>query len=643
MHSNFVRDRPFVGGNRLTFCQGKCGSFSGVAGICGRLLSQLCHRGSGSDAGRESGGDSLRASLSMTRGGKDSTLQGDSMRMNNSWLVVLAAAFAVQESVAASQDTVKWLLNDFRRPAANNAEFEKYHLGATYDNHETICPGASIHVSAMSPAQGGYADIQTTKSQKDFSSCTGILFPIDPWWTENNDLREIKELRFKSRNLSSVNIALDGLAVPLAAAGYHPAYQVDNSYPGNWSWNTIKFPSEDFFYPGWVGGYIPVYAVDSLGHLVKSEIKLTKLHRRSRLLNKDSSNSSDYQNDSVNILKNVRAIKFEFENTTGHIGIDSIMLVGVSPTWPRVNGKLCQGTSALLDDFSATKSDPSRNLLGGAWWAVSDTDSFHPQSMGTGKSQLRSKHGAWAPSPELGAASLVADLDRVDPDAHPDAGWASLFTNVPAGSLEKLNAISMKIRAGGDNSFPFDSSRVMGVVFRAIGPNFADSLVYEARIPFRQIHSTPNDSSICLDLSELRQPAWYTGAHGIKRVSPKDILRFSWSLILQDPSATTASTSRIDLKEVRLWGIEPTSSIGGKDRPRQEIGIRHRDGIRLSYSVPGDRAQVRIVRLDGSTASAFAAPATVSDMPLPAGISRGSYAIEVTGAGMRRTARFVVP
>lgn len=366
---------------------------------------------------------------------------------------------------------------------------------------------------------------------------------------------------------------------------------------------------------------------------------------RGEYLNDDSKSVTAYDDDSVNILKNVRAIKLQFQNSDRTILIDSVMLVGVSPKWPRVNGKTCQGVSTLLDDFSAAKPDPTRNLLGGAWWAISDTDSFRPQSMATGKSMIGSGNGGWAPSPELGAASLVADLNRIDPDAHPDAGWASLFANVPAGSLENLKAISMKIRAGGGDGFPFDSSRIMGVVFRAIGPGFADSLVYEARIPFRQIRSTPDDSSICLDLSELRQPAWYTGIHGIKRVSPKDILRFSWSLVLQDPTATTASTSRIDLKEVRLWGLEPTSSIGGggAQRKRQEIGVRNRDGIRLSYSVPGASAVVRIVRMDGSTASVFTGPATVSDMPLPNRLGRGTYAIEVVGAGERRAARFAVP
>jgi len=394
---------------------------------------------------------------------------------------------------------------------------------------------------------------------------------------------------------------------------------------------------------GGSGDVVGVYLPDSNGNLVRSNIPLSTSAFRGRYVNDDLKSSRDYEDDSVNILKNARALKLQFQNSDKTILIDSIMLVGVTPTWPRIKGKSCQGTSALLDDFSATKPDPSRNLLGGYWWAASDTDTFRPQSPATGKSSVRTKGDVWSPSPELGAASLVADLDRVDADAHPDAGWASLFTNVPAGAVEKLKAISMKIRAGGDDSFPFDSSRVRGVVFRAIGPNFVDSLVYEARIPYRQILSTPEDSSICLDLSELRQPAWYTGTHGIKPVSPKDILRFSWSLVLQDPSAKTASTSRIDLKEVRLWGMEPTSSIGSVERVRREVGIRHHDGIRLSYSVPGDRAQVRIVGMDGAIASSFTAPATVSDVPLSHKLARGTYAIEIMGSGERRRAKFTVP
>lgn len=579
------------------------------------------------------------------------------MRSNKSWLVALATAFAVQEGFAAPQDTVKWLLNDFRRPAANNAEFEKYHLGATYDNHETICPGASVSMKAVNPGVGGFAAVNINgpnRSNSEYiAACTGALFPLNPWW-KPEDLRDLKELRFKtkSKSMPNIQVSFDGPAMPFSSAGYTLKMDVSGDISSEWVWNVVPLRKEDFAYPNWfkklrVGDsgltLVKVYVPDSMGNLVWSDIRLNWTAWRGTYLNSDYMSNSAYDDDSVNVLKNVRAVKFEFECQSGSFEIDSIMLVGVSPTWPRVNGKSCQGASTLLDDFSATKSDPSRNLLGGAWWAVSDTDSFHPQSMAAGSSRIRSAHGAWAPSPELEAASLVADLDRIDPDAHPDAGWASLFTNVPAGALEKLKAISMKIRAGGDSAFPFDSSRVMGVVFRAIGPGFADSLVYEARIPFRQIRSTPDDSSICLDLSELRQPAWYTGIHGIKRVSPKDILRLSWSLMLQDPSSTTASTSRIDLKEVRLWGVEPTSSIGGVQRMRQEIGVRNRDGIRLSYSVPGNLAQVRIVRLDGSVVSSFEAPATVSDMPLPKRLGRGAYAIDVFGAGERRTANFAVP
>lgn len=584
------------------------------------------------------------------------------MRTNNSWLVALLAVVAVKavSALETAPDTAKWLLYDFRRPTANNAEFEKYHYGAVYDNRETSCPGCSVSVSSSKDRTGDYADVRLLMSSPwpEYSSGGGIVFPIDPWWKSGNDLRHLKQIRFKVRVDSlaqadgfGLGVGLDGPALPFANAGFSPVKFVATNVANEWGW--LDFDISKFKYDPWMkdqakrGGSVSLLGLDADGKLVRTIAKVDARAVRARLLNFDSAASVDYDNDSVNLLKNVRALKiFRTVSSEEYLDvkfqIDSIQLVGVAPAWPRVNGKTCQGTSSLLDDFSATKPDPARNLLGGAWWAISDTDSFRPQSTATGKSMIQSGNGGWVPSPELGAASLVADLNRIDPDAHPDAGWASLFTNVPAGALENLKAISMKIGAGSGEGFPFDSTRVMGLVFRAIGPNFADSLVYEARISFRQIRSTPADSSICLDLSELRQPAWYTGIHGIKRVTPKDILRFSWSLMLQDPSATTASTSRIDLKEVRLWGLEPTSSIGSNVRTPREIGIRNRDGIRLSYSVPGDRAQVRIVRMDGSIASAFSAPATVSDMPLSIKLGRGTYAIEVAGSGEARTARFAV-
>ncbi|MEN9307523.1 MAG: hypothetical protein RL173_1455 [Fibrobacterota bacterium] len=558
------------------------------------------------------------------------------MRKDKFRLVALVTVIAVQAGFAAPQDTVKWLMRDFRRPTANRAELERFHAVTVYDNHETICPEVTVKVSTIGQDSGGYASIQVTKStgnvdswkdsnRNKVTSCAGLLVPIDPWWRTKNDLRELKELRFKSRGRMDVDVSMDGPALPSSEQGYSPVANV-HRWNGRWGWNVVDLPM-DAFYHYWIDG-----GVNGDSPLV-----------RGRYLDGRAKGDSAYDDDSVNILKNVRALKFELPNENVSFQIDSIMLVGVAPTWPGIEGKSCQGSSALLDDFSATKADPIRNLLGGAWWAASDTDTFRPQSPATGKSSVHTKGNVWSPSPESGAASLVADLDRVDADAHPDAGWASLFTSVPAGAMEKLKAISMKFRTGGDDPFPFDTSRIMGVVFRAIGPNFVDSLVYEAHIPYRQIKSTPEDSSICLDLSELRQPAWYTGFHGIKPVSPKDILRFSWSLVLQDPSATTASTSRIDLKEVRLWGMEPTSSIGSVERVRQEVGIRHLDGIRLSYSVPGNRAQVRIVGMDGAIASSFAAPATVSDMPLSHKLARGTYAIEILGSGERRRAKFTVP
>jgi hypothetical protein len=559
---------------------------------------------------------------------------GKNMRKDKFRRVALVTAIAVQVGFAAPQDTVKWLLRDFRRPAVNKAELERFHAVTVYDNHETICPEVTVKVSTIGQDSGGYASIQVTKSSSNLpeslggsrfrvKSCSGLLMPIDPWWRTKNDLRELKELRFKSRGRTDLEVGFDGPALPASEQGANPVASV-LLRSARWVWNVVEFPwNADYQY--WLNG-------DAKNPLL-----------RGRYLDSRAKGDSAYDDDSVNILKNVRALKFELPNENVSFQIDSIMLVGVAPTWPGIEGKSCQGSSALLDDFSATKADPTRNLLGGAWWAASDTDTFRPQSPATGRSSIRSNGGVWSPSPESGAASLVADLDRVDAEAHPDAGWASLLTSVPAGALEKLKAISMKFHTGGDDPFPFDTSRIMGVVFRAIGPNFVDSLVYEVHIPYRQIKSTPEDSSICLDLSELRQPAWYTGFHGIKPVSPKDILRFSWSLILQDPSATTASTSRIDLKEVRLWGMEPTSSIGSVERVRQEVGIRHLDGIRLSYSVPGNRAQVRIVGMDGAIASSFTAPATVSDMPLSHKLTRGTYAIEILGSGERRRAKFTVP
>lgn len=598
------------------------------------------------------------------------------MRSNNLWLVAIFAVATAQgvSALEAAPDTAKWLLYDFRRPTANNAEFEKYHYGAVYENRETTCPLCTVSVTSSRYAKRDFAEIKIHLSEQgptSYYANTGILFPIDPWWTSRNDLRNLKRIKFKIRLANPtqdafdyyiLGVALDGPALPFANAGYHPIKYVGF---GSSQWEWVDVDVSKFRYEQWMKDDVKrgtrsasLLGLGEDGKLARTLSVVDARAIRGRILNSDSAESLDYDNDSVNILKHARAIKFSLRPTyadmpdyidlsTANIvmQIDSIQLVGVSPSWPRVAGKTCHGTSALLDDFSATKPDPSRNLLGGAWWAVSDTDSFRPQSMATGWSSIHSKEGVWTPSPELAAASLVADLNRIDPDAHPDAGWASLFTNVPAGSLENLKAISMKIRAGGGEGFPFDSSRIMGVVFRAIGPGFADSLVYEVRIPYRQIRSTPEDSSICLDLSELRQPAWYTGIHWIKKIAPKDILRLSWSLILQDPSATTASTSRIDLKEVRLWGLEPTSSIGGgsAQRMRQEIGVRNRDGIRLSYSVPGASAEVRVVRMDGSTASVFTAPATVSDMPLPNRLGRGTYAIEVVGAGERRAAKFAVP
>lgn len=559
------------------------------------------------------------------------------MRANNSWLVVVATtAIAVQDGHTAVADTVKWLLHDFRRPAADRADFEKAHRAATYDNRATICPEVTLKVSTAGADSGGYASIQVTKSKShrencDFcemttvTSCAGLLFPIDRWWRSHNDLRQLRELRFKSRGRIQVNVTMDGPAVPRSAEGINPVAWASNSGTA-WEWNTVDLLS-DAGYPYWVERFIernsPLYS--------------------SRFMNIESKDSPDYDLDTVNILKNVRAIKFELSNTDQSFQIDSILLVGVAPTWPRVAGKSCQGASTLLDDFAAAKPNPSVNLLGGSWWAVSDTSFYRPQSPATGKSSIRSKDGAWAPDPELAAASLVAELDRIDPDAHPDAGWASLFTRLPWEGLPNLKAISMKFATGGESPFSFDSTRVVGVVFRAHGYGFADSLIYEALIPYRQIRSTPEDSSICLDLSELRQPAWYTGLHGIKPVSPKDIQRFSWSLVLQDPAATTASTSRVDLKEVRLWGLEPTSSVQAAGLGRQEVGIRNHDGIRLSYSVPGARAQIRIVGMDGTIASSFTAPATVSDMALPHKLGRGTYAIEILGSGERRKAKFTVP
>lgn len=568
----------------------------------------------------------------------------------------LATALAIASAAigARAADTARWVMS-FPSPTNNAAEFEARFGGVTFTNADLgRCPACGSQLYSTKDSTGSFARWKYTNPSAAATSnqdIGGILLPLDPNWSWNHDLRTVSAIRIKARSASfgQFRLALESPATPFGSVGIQP--EMSFSAGPAWRWISVR-PSRMTMNLGLVNRdtvRFTLSVADSMGRIQVLSADYIDQDR----INAGAYDTTDlragdtamFNSDSNNVLKHVRALKF-IPDAYRRVGaatldIDSIVLIGVAPQWGRIRGSnACQGNSIVIDRFDENRPSSTRNLLGGAWETTLDSSTSHPNGQATGNSSLAPlPYGAWAP---LYGAMLEARLDRMDPLMHPAGGWARLTTWLDRSksprSFPDLKAISFRAQAGRLDTL-FDTTRIHGVTLRLHSSAVDDSVAYSVRIPYDKIRPVAGDSgrTVCIDLDELRQAGWYTGKAGIHAIDPSTLTAVSWTLSLDEPSASNASASRLSIWEAKFW----TSGTSGLSRIVHPVGLDVRPvGGSLLVTAPyGRNLRVEFRDLSGRMLASRSMVATGTDQRLDLPSEDGLLLVSVTDGSTRRDLR----
>jgi len=622
-------------------------------------------------------------------------------------ILPLGLCLALTVSVSAADITGPtpgssyYLLADFSVQTATESDFRAEYWGRSVGNATDSCPDCKVRLTSAKDASGDFARLvySLPKTGKGtYFAKTGLVLPLDNIWSSSNDMRQSTRLLFKARTGSSsedgVNlmVGVESPAFPFRSAGYTRRKAVVATR--EWAWYSIAW--RDFGYTSWMktDAAAATKNVVLFGDFpddtaVQRRATLNSRAVAGKLLSIDSASSPDYEDDSINALKSVQALRFEIDPIYANGGaeldsayaaasqdatldIDSITFVGINggEEYLYSGGLHCTGTPLVLEDFNL--SDPvkveggaARNYAGGFWYAVSDTDTkaMAPRDSAVGRSWIAPLNpgdpkSAWGidPTVERPMAEMEVVLDKGNAKAHPYAGWAELGATVgrtakmPKGvDLADVRAFEFQILAGGSDPFRirFDKSRLAGVEFKVGVEGLPDGESYAMKIPYGAVGSGANAGdlvSYCVDRPWLQRP------NGLKAnpenlASSNPITRIAWKLAIVDPKEIKADTSLLQIRGVRMYGdcllaggCESAITRTGASR---QILATYRDGLQLSYSLPG-AAQIEVLRLDGSLVASHAGAATVQNLSIPVKLTRGTYLVVVRGGGQVRSATLPV-
>jgi len=613
--------------------------------------------------------------------------------MKKTHLALAAVACLSGVASAAYTGGAKFfLLGDFPTATTTEEEFAAEYFGKTYGNKSAACPSCAAELISTKDATGDFArmnySLPSAGSGAYFAN-VGVMLPLDNLWSSANDLRAMTKVWFKARTTSTyadginLKVNFDGPAFPFGSAGYTRLKTV--VVTGEWTWYTIAV--KEFAYASWMktdaaAGTKSVIVIDNLpdGTTAERTVKLNARAVAGKLLNIDSAASPDYDNDSVNALKNVKMIQFGIDpiygtggltldpdylagNTAKSLDIDSVIFEGVDGGWAPMEGKNCVGESETIEDFNLANPVKEAvgitgNYAGGYWFAYSDTSSTKvaPADSAVGKSSVApldpaDPESVWGINPlaDVISADMLATFNKVDVKKHPYAGWAELGTSLvsekqkPKGvNATGLKAISFKIRAGGTDPFTvqFDKAKLTGVTFKVAKSSVGDDVTFEAKVPFSQINANANSGdfvNVCVDITSLKQPTWYTAKNGVKPFTVDSLNQLSWALKLQKDSYLTGEPSLIQVSEVKFYGSKMIGVKGAAARGTKSLEASYAKGLVVSYSVPGDKAEIEVVRMDGSKVASFTKSASAKNLALPVSLNNGTYMVVVRGEGARQT------
>lgn len=576
-----------------------------------------------------------------------------------------------------------FLLSDFADAATDTAAFAKLYYGKTFDNAAQNCTAAA---SALAEGGQDFARLAFSlgaSSSSAYYANVGLMLPLNNLWSVDNDMRAVTSIKFKAKASTAltVKVNFDGPAVPFGSGGYTPLKKV--AVTTDWAWFQIK-PSE-FKFETWMKDdakagkrVIDLKFTDPTDN---SEIvvptTITARAVAARVLGADSAASPYYADDSVNLLKNVKLIQFgvdpEYDQDVKPEGtalaavyaaavadatldIDSVLFEGVDGGWAAwENGTACTGPFSVLEDFSPLKDAPSKNYAEQYWFGFSDTSS----AAGAATNKAAGISKVWGDDQDTtdpespyavigkdGYAALWANLNKGNATTHPYAGFAELGTGLTGKatglSLPGFKAFQFEILAGNETG-DFDKAKLNGVSFKVAKASVGDSVTYAANINYDAIkyELTGEPQTICVDAAQLKQPSWYTGKVGVTPFAATDVKQISWALKIQKDGWLSAATSKIAIKSVKVYGAAdyfPAVGVKGISARGTKglVAEMTTKGLAVSFTVPGDKAQLEVVRLDGAKVASFTTAASVSNLSLPVSLQNGTYMVVVRGEGARQ-------
>jgi hypothetical protein len=351
-----------------------------------------------------------------------------------------------------------------------------------------------------------------------------------------------------------------------------------------------------------------------------------------------------------------------------------------------LQGSGCTGKYFVLDDFSTATGRVAgdANYFNTYWYAYTDTTSNSRRNdtdSAVGKSWIEVPAGkkVWTWTANA-AAIITAHLEKNDTGSaflfHPKAGWAGIGTDLttPEGlpgdfdhfaSGNVLTGISFDLYAGapirGVLANPtFDTDLVKLIRFKVGAVGVPDEAAFQVGISSDSAVLGWDGSgeglwSYCVDIARLAQPASYVRDElgGVSTPLPIDKLtRLLWEVKIDDESDPTKhkATATYAVANVLLWGVDSCDLSeqcllpvrNNHSREVKKLSILHRGGVALSYALPGERATIEVVRLDGTRVVRFEAGAREQNLSLPTKLSRGNYVVMVTGSGRRFAAKVSV-
>jgi len=551
--------------------------------------------------------------------------------------------------------------------------------GATF--YKGVASSAGLTETTAGELSLQYSLVYSAKDGSGaYGTSVGFLIPIDAAW-DIKDLSKATSISYQIKAATAgvtTHLIIGSDSYPTDVAAENASLVSPASLALTTAYQTVSVvPGTDLAMPTWMQSADGA----SVGWIADGVTTTISIAKKVKDLNIQPILDAAWNSTGTGFKAGTTAV------TANTLTITNIMIKGVS-LYADVVGASCTGaTYVTLDDFAATATagpkvgvarkaaDP--NYFGGYWYAFTDTDNTvadnntAPGDSALGRSKVVLPTGTLKWNPTVGAgAFLTAQLEKNDSIStfmyHPYAGWADIGTNLNGStgpgdtsydlqnlaSGNALTGIAFTIYGGAQAAAvipgaTFDTTNVQRVIFKVGRGSVNDAEPFQISIPLDQV-LTPNGATICVDVTALAQPSWFTPAAVWQE---NDLTKLSWEIKIENQNNpaihATSVPSTFGVANIQLYGVAASdlsavSAIKGVHSALAGLKVTYGSGLVLSYSVAGTSAQVDVVRLDGSKVASFKEGATAQNLSLPVSLSHGSYLVSVRGANSRLVSELAV-